>query len=109
MGMHVAGDVGPLTIYTTKRGKIVAFPRSPPHKAPSPAQNTQRYRFRSAILNWKLLTDDQRAAYEQTTLRLSMCLTGLNLWIHVALVHDFSLLDTLHSQSGIYLTPPPAV
>lgn len=109
LGMHTSGDLGPLTIYQTKRGKIVAFPKAPPKCPPTPAQNTQRYRFRTAIANWKLLSDSQRLSYEQVTLRLSLCMTGLNLWIHVSIVHDFNLLDTLQHQTGIFLSKPPGV
>ena len=105
--MHLSGDLGDLTIYQTKTGRIVAFPRSPPHKPPSPAQNTQRYRFRQSVEAWHELPAVDRLRYETACKRLSLCMSGFNLWIHFCLVHDWQTLATLRQQSTLNLATPP--
>lgn len=107
LGLHVAGDLGAVTLYQTKRGKIVAFPRTKPDKKPSASQNLQRYRFMRAMHTWQALTDDQQEEYERTTNVLSLCATGANLWIHLCLTHDISYWLTLQHQSGIPLVSFP--
>lgn len=109
LGVSVSGDLGPLTIYQTKRGKTVAFPKAPPKCPPTPAQNSQRYRFRKAIENWQLLSDAQQHAYEHVVSVLSICMTGVNLWIHFSLMREPASLRTLERQSDTLLTSPPYV
>lgn len=104
IGLMISGDLGPLTIYTTKKRRIVAFPKSPPHKPGSPAQLTQRYRFAQAQNAWRELTIVQQQAYVDVVNGLSICMTGANLWIHFCLMHDIGVWDTLQSQSGITLS-----
>lgn len=104
--MHCAGDLGDITLYQTKRGKIVAFPRIKPDKPASPAQKTQRYRFAQAMASWHNLTSAERAAYDLATHRLSICMTGLNLWIHFSLKWDAGVFATVESQSRLRLPLP---
>lgn len=108
LGFGLSGDLGDLTFYTTRRGKCVAFPRTKPSKPPSPAQNTQRHRFRLAMAAWWDLTPAQRANYERVVHRLSICMTGINLWIHYCLCFDSGNFATLQSQAGLSLTMPPS-
>lgn len=107
LGLHVAGDLGPLTIYRTKRGRTVAFPKAPPTCPPSPAQLLQRYRFRRAVEHWHELTLPQRFAYDEVVRLNSLCLTGFNLWIHFCLSPDTGVFKTVQRQAGIVLYPPP--
>jgi len=107
LAYDVSGDLGPLTLYRSKNGTTVAFPRSPPKRPPTPAQLTQRKRFQDAMLAWNALTVEQQRAYEHATLVLSLPLTGLNLWIHFCLVHDLTALHTIELQSRTTLTEPP--
>lgn len=107
LGLHVAGDLGPLTIYQTRKGKIVAFPKAPPCKPPSPAQLVQRYRFARSIETWHLLAKSDQALYELVVQKLSLCLTGMNLWMHFCLCPDDGVFATLQQQAGITLYPTP--
>ena len=106
LGFQIAGDLGALTLYTNKRGKIVAFPRAKPCKPPSPLQIVQRRRFAFAQQAWSELSTAEKQAYELTTNRLSLCMTGANLWIHFCLSGKAGLWRTLQRQSGITLAPP---
>lgn len=109
LGIWVKGDLAGQTIYTDRFGHKVFFPQAPPDKPPSPMQVKQRARFQTAITNWKATTQANRNAFEQLSLRCSLCMTGHNLWIHVSLQSAFALLETLQRQAGIAVTPPAPV
>lgn len=109
LGLQVSGDLGPLTIYTDRLGRKIAFPKSPPKKPPSPAQVIQRARFSSAQAAYMALSDPQKESYELLTILASFCLTGQNLFISVALTHSFQFLDTIERQFGIQVEHPPAL
>lgn len=109
IGIIVSGDVSGLTIYTDRYGRKVAFPKAPPKEPPTDFQIYYRSRFRTAQQNYMALTAFQKKAYEDLTKAASLCMTGQNLWIHVALKHTFTLLDTLQTQHGITVVPPEAI
>ena len=109
LGFQVSGDLGPLTIYTDRIGRKIAFPKSPPKKPPSPAQAVQRERFRLSQVAYMALSQDQKDNYELLVIRASFCLTGQNLFISVALTHSFQFLDTIERQFNISVEHPPAL
>ena len=107
MGFHVAGDFGPLTIYTNKKGKRVFFPRSPPKEPPSNAQQFQRSKFRVAAMDWKELTSTNRAKWELIAQRTYIPMTGYNLFLACELTYYArSILPTLVRQAKLSSTPP---
>lgn len=109
LGLHIGGDLGPVTIYQTKRGKVVAYPIAKPKSKPTAAQNLQRYRFMRAVHTWQDLTDDQQQAYEDTTNVLSLCATGMNIWISLCLTHDIPAWLALKRQANLPLVSFPFV
>jgi hypothetical protein len=109
LGLIVSGDVDGLTIYTDRYGQKIAYPKSPPDKPPSALQIIQRDRFRAAMNNWKVADAQVRADYESVSLLASLCMTGLNLWLHFSLKGRQSALTTLSRQTGITLPMPPAI
>lgn len=109
LGMHIAGDLGPLTLYQTKRGKVVAFPRAPPKSPPTAAQQLQRFRFRRTVETWHDLSDLQRDSYQQAVNACSLCMTGMNLWIHFCLCWNPAFFATVQRQAGLSLFPPPSL
>lgn len=108
LGLVVNGDLGGLTIYTDRFGKKVVYEKSPPEKPPSDLQVIQRQRFRLAQAEYAALTSDQKLDYETLAQRASLCLTGQNLFIHVALVHSYALLNTLQHQWALDVFTPTA-
>jgi len=106
LGLIVSGDLGPLTIYTDRHGRKIAFPKSPPKKPPSPAQLVQRERFKAAQAAYMAITPEQKHNYELITKRLALCLTGQNLYIHVALSHAFLSLTTMERQARVTVLHP---
>ncbi|MCH7687828.1 MAG: hypothetical protein IH899_14285 [Planctomycetes bacterium] len=109
LGLIVSGDVGAFTIYTDKHGRKTVFPKSPPEKPPSVDQIAQRSRFATAQAAWSALTDQEKADLEAACRKLSIPLTGQNLYIKVALTARQSAADTVASQSNIALPPIPFV
>lgn len=103
MGLRPTGDLGPLTWYTKTSGTIVYFPRSPPKCPPTDRQIYQRNQLRRAAIAWQLLDAATRANWEQATKRLSLRLTGYNLWTYYHITGDTSIIDTVSRHSGLDL------
>ncbi len=109
IGIIVSGDIGGKTIYTDRYGRKVAYPKSPPKEPPTDYQIYYRSRFKDAQQAYMALTPSEKKAYEDLTKAASLCMTGQNLWIHVALKHTFGMLITLQHQFGITVTPPDPI
>lgn len=109
LGLIVSGDVDGITIYTDRYGRKVAYPKAPPKEPPTAVQIYYRSRFKTAQSNYMALTSEQKRAYEDLTKAASLCMTGQNLFIHVATKGTFTNLDTLMEQTGISVIPPEMV
>lgn len=106
LGLQLSGDVGDVTIYTDRFNRKVAYPKAPPKEPPSTAQVALRNKFRLAVLDWKSQTDQVKENYEDATKLTSIVMTGLNVWVSVALTHRVDLLRTLERQTGLTLPNP---
>jgi hypothetical protein len=109
LGLNINGDLAGMTIYTRADGRKVMFPASPANKPPSPLQQLQRDRFRAALSTWRALPTAQKEHYENASLCLSLCATGLNVWISLCLADRGDLWKTLCVQSHLPLVRPPAL
>lgn len=107
MGTRVLGDCGGFTMYTDRTFRKVIYKKAPPDKPPSRLQVIQRARFRNAVNAWKALSDDAKAALERTVTRLSLCLTGQNLFTSCAIRHKDDVYATIARQAGEVLPPLP--
>jgi hypothetical protein len=105
-GLTVAGDCGPLTIYTDKHFRKVAFPRSPPKQPASAIQIWQRDRWRVALANYHLLTEADRQNLDRCCHRLSLQMNAASLWLNLWFQPTDSLRQTLQRQSGLPLPDP---
>jgi len=103
LGLRVQGDIGSYTCYTSARGRKVVFYYSPPTKPPTPAQVRCRWRFGEANRTWQLLTAPQKLALEDCSRRLSLPMTGKNIWISASMKNLPTQYLTLQRQSGIAL------
>lgn len=106
LGIVIWGDLAAWTLYRDKQGKLVAFPKTYPHKAPSADQLAQRAKLTAAAAAWRALTPTQRAQWELATRRASLCCHGYNLWVHWQLSADEPAIRTLERQSRTSLLPP---
>jgi hypothetical protein len=106
VGLQVAGDVGPVTVYTDRFFRKIWFPRSPPKEPPSAIQIWQRDRWRSAIAAYNALTIPEKANLAACCRKLSLQVTGPSLWLWLSFRSSPSQKQTLERQSGLLLPNP---
>lgn len=99
LGFNVAGDMGPLTFYTSKRGKLTWFAKAPPTSPPTDWQIRQRNKFRLAAAVWSHMEPSEHQQWDLAASRASLCMTGYNLWVHFALIKDTSTIRTIERQT----------
>jgi hypothetical protein len=104
-GFVLWGDFGPTTLYRNKKGKIVFYAKTWPHKPPSPKQTQQRALFTAAATAWQTLSQTQRDQWELATLRASLCMHGYDLWVHWYTTQDTLAIQTLQRQTATSLLP----
>lgn len=109
IGLMVSGDIDGITIYTDRHGRKVNYKKAPPEKPASVLQAAQRGRFRDAMTNWKAAGEAVQVDWENASLRSSLCMTGLNLWLHFSLKGSAEGLATFSHQTAIALNMPPVV
>lgn len=109
IGLIVSGDVDGVTIYTDRYNRKVAYPKAPPKEPPTKMQVDVRNRFKAAQAEYMGLTPLQKRAYEDLTQKASLCMTGQNLFIHVAMKRTYGTLTTLQDQTGVTVQPPTPV
>lgn len=110
MGLNVQGDFADLTIYTNKRFKKVFYKKDEPRKPRCPAQLKVIARFKNAQAQWQALSASEKRNLELATQRLSMCLTGQNLFLSAALTNRVEHYHTVERQANLALpmwTPIP--
>ena len=105
MGWNATGDLGGLTFYTNKRGKLTYFLKAPPTTPPTFWQLRNQNNFRLAAQLWEGLDPKVRDLWELATKRLSLRITGYNLWIHFITTWDVHAIDTIFRQAKIPTNP----
>lgn len=105
LGLSPTGDLGPLTGYTSKRGKAVWFLKAPPTTPGTRWQVHQRNVFRLTAQLWRSLTADQRADWEKAAKGAHLNITGHNLFVWFQHSKDRRTLYTIERQSGVTLLP----
>lgn len=106
LGFVLWGDLGPTTIYRNKKGRVVFFEKTWPHKPPSDAQTTQRQKFTDAAAAWKNLPAPWRARWDLATRRASLCMHGYDLFVHYHTTNDTAAIQTLERQTSLQLLTP---
>jgi len=106
-GFSITGDFGPYTWYTRANGAKVAFPRNYlDGKEATPARVAQRDKWRAAATDWNRLTSAERARWANAVRKLSLPITGYNLWVYWHVQKDDATVHTIENQSGFQLLPP---
>lgn len=98
-GFVIWGDLGPTTIYRNRKGKVVFFNKTWPHKPPSPEQTVQRNKMRAAAAAWQTRTTQQKAQWELASRRASLCASGYATFVHWQLTGDDRFVQTLARQT----------
>jgi hypothetical protein len=107
LGLEISGDLGDFTMWRTRRGKIVVYPRTVPGKVPSVAQQNHRQHFRESVQRWNALLPDEKDAYERASKTLSLPMTGHDLWIRWTFAGSLAEAETIQRLAGVALTLPP--
>lgn len=105
VGLTPSGDLGPLTGYTSKRGKPVWFQKAPPKSPPTGWQRQQRNKFRVIAILWQTLQPQQRLDWEAAALKANLNVTGYNLFVWYQHTLEDATINTVERQSGITLLP----
>jgi len=106
IGLHVAGDLGPFTTWTTQRGKQAWMLKSPPKQIPSPGQVAQRAIFRAAVTSWWTLTAVDHSNYETAVVKLSIPFTGYNMFLSGHMRGNWKDVDQMAALTGLSLPHP---
>lgn len=107
LGLRVSGDLGEMTMYTTRHLRMVIYPKSPPQMPATPGQVRHRTRWAIAVENWKALPDYTRDEWERVSIEASLMMTGHNLWMHFSFSQDQESLASLNRQANASLSLPP--
>lgn len=103
LGLNPTGDLGPLTGYTSKRGKAVWFLKAPPTTPATPYQNHQRNIFRLVAMAWRALPADVRQAWLDAAPRAHLRITGYNLFTYWQITRDRPTLRTIEHLAQLEL------
>lgn len=101
LGTNCQGDIGPLTTYTSRFGRLVYYPRAPPLMPPSPDQAFMRSKFKQAATAWASLTLEQKRSWRLLAQAAQTRITGYNLWTYWQTTGDFATVQTLINRTGI--------
>lgn len=103
MGLNPSGDLGPFTIFRTRRLHIVWYLKAPPEKSASYLQRRHRNAWRAAAEVWKALTQLERTAWNTAARLARLSISGYNLFLSYQLTKDASIIRTIERHSGISL------
>jgi hypothetical protein len=106
LGLKAAGDIGPYTIWTSKRNKLVLILKAPPEKPPSYLQLRQRNRWRIAAQQWRALPPAARARWALAAARAHVRCTGYNLHTAYVAADRADLIRTIERQTSLQLLTP---
>lgn len=100
LGLRPTGDLGPLTIYTNARNKMVSFPKAPPLTPPSRLQRAQRAKFKQIGRLWQTLTKEERHEWQAAADDAGVYCTGFNLFTYYQISRDEPAIRTIERQTG---------
>jgi hypothetical protein len=103
LGWNSTGDVGPWTLYTAKDHGLVFYARVPALNPASPGQKYMRTQWELAAAAWQALSKAQRTAYESASKKLSLRITGYNLYLYQRTTGDRATIRTIERQTGLTL------
>lgn len=103
MGLNPSGDIGPFTVYRTKRQGVVWFPRAPPEMPSSYLQRHQRNAWKYAARVWRAETETVRQNWKTAALLARLSISGYNLFIYYQTTKDASAIETIERHTGISL------
>ncbi len=110
LGLLTNGDLGPYTMYTSQRNRLVVFQKTWPKDPATYHQTLHRNRWRHAALRWRALPQSLRDDWEQLSKRAYCSVTGYNLFIYYITGKGTAVIQTIERQTKINVidrTGPP--
>lgn len=101
LGFQASGDLAGYTVYTSRRGKLVMFTKSPPLKPASGRQRILRNRLKLSSEIWQTMTPTEKQRWNAAADAAALRITGYNLFTFWALTGDEAIIDTIARQTGI--------
>ena len=103
LGLVLWGDIGPLTMYRSREGRLVIFKKTWPDKPATPRQIACRDAMVTCGRAWRGMPPHQRALWHQVARKCSLKGHGYSLWVHWRFKQPVAALRTLQQQAGIEL------
>ena len=100
LGIRAQGDIAGMTVYRTKRGKQVIFPKTRPKAPPGPLALRNQNRFRLATAAWVAIGQVAQRKWKNAALRSHLGITGYNLFIAWQMKRDRAAMKTIERISG---------
>jgi hypothetical protein len=92
-----------MTVYRTRRGKLVLFPKTAPKTPAGPLALRNQNRFRLAAAAWRQLPTVVRQAWTKAAHIASLGCTGYNLFIAWQMKGDRAMVATVERATGLIL------
>lgn len=100
LGIRAQGDIAGMTVYRTKRGKQVIFPKTRPKAPPGPLALRNQNRFRLAAAAWLAIGLAGQLVWKKAALRAHLGVTGYNLFIAWQMKRDREMIRTIERLTG---------
>jgi hypothetical protein len=105
LGFRPTGDLGPLTAYTSGRGRVVWFLKAPPTTPPSEWQLHYRNAFRLIGHAWSALQPAERLQWSLAEHRGKLTITGYDLFVYWNMTQDDAAIRAIQRQTNTTLIP----
>lgn len=103
LGFSITGDLGPYTTYTSRRRRIVFYPRVPALNPPSIRQLMQRGKWTTAAKEWREKSESDKQEWLRAAKRTGLMISGYGLWIFWKTKQKIEYIRTIERQSGLTL------
>ena len=101
LGVNTNGDVGPYTIYTSARKRLVVFLKTWPKDPATYNQNLNRNRWRHAAARWRSLSTAVKDDWTKLARNANVTVTGYNLFMFYMLDKDIAVIRTLEQLTRV--------
>lgn len=106
LGVNTTGDVGPFTMYTSHRKRLVVFLKTWPKDPATYHQGLNRDRWRQAAFRWSTLSTSTKDDWAKLSRRANCTVTGYNLFMFYILDKGQAAIETLQRNTGIDVITP---
>lgn len=106
LGINTNGDVGPYTMYTSHRKRLVVFLKTWPKQPATYAQTLYRNRWRHAAFRWNSLSTSTQDDWNKLSYLGHCTVTGYNLFMFYILGNGDDVIKTLQHQTGVDVITP---